>query len=282
MPMISSAVSVAKRPWPSGAKVAVAVTFDVDAEAGWLCEGEQYRRRLTTLSEVRFGITRGLPRILQMLKDRDLPGTFFVPGETAERYPESILMIADAGHEIAHHGHAHLRSDRISAEFQREEIARAFEVFEKIGVPRPTGYRSPAWELTPETFELLIEFGFVYDSSCMGDDRPYYEKLGNQTILELPVHWAMDDWPRFGWNIDTGGVLGSPSAMYDQWMDELDLASREDNGASLVLTMHPEMIGRRHRFAHLIRWIDDVRSRDDVWFTSMGNLAAGVIGGRAA
>jgi peptidoglycan-N-acetylglucosamine deacetylase len=262
--------------WPNGAKVAVALSFDVDAEIGWLCEGAAYQRRLTTMSESRFGITRGVPRILKMLAARDLPATFVVPGDTADRHADAIRTIADAGHEIAHHGYDHLRSDKISAQAQREEIERGFDCFERLGLPRPVGYRSPAWELTPETFDLLIEFGFSYDSSAMGDDRPYYETFNGKKLLELPVHWALDDWSRFGWNIDSGGVLGSPAAMAAEWLDDLDFMAGENQGCSLIITMHPEMIGRAYRFEHLQRWVDSVRERDDVWFTSLSGMAAHV------
>ena len=55
---------------------------------------------------------------------------------------------------------------------------------------------------------MLVEHGFAYDSSCMGDDRPYVEEHDGLRLLELPVHWSLDDWPRFGWSIDLGGNVG--------------------------------------------------------------------------
>lgn len=78
-------IDVGEAAWPNGARAAVAITFDVDAECGWLGEGERYRDRLTTLSEARFGAIRGLPRILEVLDEFDVPATFYVPGDTAER-----------------------------------------------------------------------------------------------------------------------------------------------------------------------------------------------------
>ena len=101
--------------WPDGHQVAVSLTFDVDAEAGFLGDGEQYSRRLTTLSEGRFGVTRGLPRILALLARYGIRGTFFVPGYTAELHPDAVSAILAAGHEIGHHGYLHLRSDLVSA-----------------------------------------------------------------------------------------------------------------------------------------------------------------------
>ena len=56
------------------------------------------------------------------------------------------------------------------------------------------GYRSPAWELSEHSLALLRDRNFLYDSSLMGDDRPY--ALGNG-LVEIPVHWALDDYPYF-------------------------------------------------------------------------------------
>jgi peptidoglycan-N-acetylglucosamine deacetylase len=174
--------------WPDGARVAVCLTFDVDAEAGYLGEDEEYARRLTSLSEGRFGVTRGIPRILGLLRELGVPATFFVPGHTADHHRSVVDRILTDGHEIAHHGYLHLRSDKVPAQDQRDEIERGFEALERAGVPRPRGYRSTSWEVTPETFALLVEHGFEYDSSFMGDDRPYVEEWSGRRLLELPVH----------------------------------------------------------------------------------------------
>lgn len=210
--------------WPDDANVAVSLTFDVDAESGWLGESPDYAHRLTSLSEGRFGITRGLPRILNLLERYGLKGTFYVPGDTAERHADAVREIASAGHEIGHHGHMHLRSDKVDAPTQREEIERGLEALQNCVGRKPDGYRSASWELTPETFTLLTEFGFAYDSSCMGDDRPYVEEHAGNSILELPVHWSLDDWPHFAWSIDEGGQLTDPNMVLSTWLTEYESA----------------------------------------------------------
>jgi hypothetical protein len=63
--------------FPGGASTAVSLTVDVDAEAGWLGEGAEYSRRLTILSEGRYGVVRGIPRILELLRRYEIPATFF-------------------------------------------------------------------------------------------------------------------------------------------------------------------------------------------------------------
>jgi len=258
--------------WPGGARVTVSFTFDVDAEAGWLGVGEAYARRLTTLSEGRYGVTRGLPRILDLLGRFAIRGTFFVPGLTAELHPDAVRTILDGGHEVAHHGHRHLRPDRADATAQREEIEQGLAALAAAGAPRPVGYRSPAWELTPETFDLLVEHGFGYDSSCMGDDRPYWEAWDGRRILELPVHWSLDDWPRFGWTIDRGGGATDPVELYRSWRAEFDVAQAERR--HVTFTMHPEVIGRGQRFVQLARLVEDLAGRDGIWFAPLADVAA--------
>jgi peptidoglycan-N-acetylglucosamine deacetylase len=257
--------------WPGGAQVAVCLTFDVDAEAGYLGEGEQFSRRLTTLSEGRFSVTRGVPRILALLRDLDVRGTFFVPGYTAEKHPHVIRDITMDGHEVAHHGYLHLRSDQASNDDQREEIERGLDALEAAGAPRPQGYRSTSWEMTPETFDLLVKHEFGYDSSFMGDDRPYVEEWDGKKMLELPVHWSLDDWPRWGWGIDAGGNMTAPAELYDSWLAEYESARAERR--LVTYTAHPEVVGRAHRFVQLESLVRRIAEDDGVWFARMAEVA---------
>lgn len=258
--------------FPGGASTAVSLTFDVDAEAGWLGEGEEYARRLTILSEGRYGVVRGIPRILDLLRRFEIPATFFVPGYTAEVHPALVETLLAGGHEVAHHGHLHLRSDKVSAQAQADEIHRGFEALEGAGAPRPVGYRSTSWELTPETLQLLVDNGFRYDSSCMGDDRPYVERWEHLSILEIPVHWSLDDWPRFGWNIDGGGNVADPAELTRSWIAEFESAKAERRHTSF--TMHPEVIGRPYRLAQLEKVVEHVASSGNVWFARLDEVAA--------
>jgi peptidoglycan-N-acetylglucosamine deacetylase len=260
--------------WPGGARVAVSWTFDLDAESGSLGKGESYGRRLTSLSEGRYGVVRGTPRILALLAGNAIRATFFIPGHTAAAYPDTVRMVLDGGHEVAHHGHLHLRPDSIDRREQRAEIERGIEALTAAGAPRPAGYRSPSWELTPDTFDLLLEHGFDYDSSCMGDDRPYWETWAGRRILELPVHWSLDDWPRLGWTLDRGGNASDPAEMFVAWQTEYRLARTERR--HVTYTMHPEVIGRPQRFVHLERMVNDLTERDGIWFAPLADVAAHV------
>jgi peptidoglycan-N-acetylglucosamine deacetylase len=262
--------------WPGGAEVAVSLTFDVDGECGWLQAGPEYARRLSTLSDARYGIVRGLPRILAVLDELAVPSTFYVPGDTVIRHTQAIRGILAAGHEIGHHGHQHLVSYKLDADAQRAEIVDGLEALrERLGV-EPAGYRSPSWELTPETFDLLVEFGFSYDSSCMGDDRPYLERQAEATIFEFPVHWHLDDWPYLAWQPGFGGILTPPSQLRDMWLAEFEVAVAERR--HVTYTMHPEAIGRGLRAVMLRELIAGMRERATVWFAPHRDVHAYVVG----
>jgi peptidoglycan/xylan/chitin deacetylase (PgdA/CDA1 family) len=236
---------------PGAGEATVCLTFDVDAEAGLGANAREAPALLSTLSERRFGVVRGLPRILDLLDRLELPATFYVPGATVERHRDRIAAIVEAGHEVGHHGHLHLRDADLESHERRAEIEDGLAALRLIGVV-PEGYRSPAWELTVETLELLREHGFRYDSSCMGDDRPYWEG----DMLELPVHWSLDDWPFFGLGPARAGDV---DLWRRTWMAELDQAAEE--GRLVTLTMHPEIIGRGHRMSALAELLRHARER---------------------
>jgi peptidoglycan/xylan/chitin deacetylase (PgdA/CDA1 family) len=231
----------------------VCLTFDVDAESGLGPDLAASRHRLSTLSEHEFSVRRGLPRIADLLGEHRMRATFYVPGATAQRWPEAIQALVDSGHEVAHHGHDHLRSHEI------DEARQTAEIDEGLAALRPYlgeafGYRSPAWELTPHTAGLLLDRGFAYDSSLMGDDRPHWLDTGGGRILELPIHWSLDDYIWFG--MGRGTQATATSAWLEAWSDELSSAEADDRPTTL--TFHPEVIGRGYRAIALGRLLAQI------------------------
>ena len=259
------------RAWPSGHKAAVSLTFDLDADVGKAYKGAG---QLTTLSEAKFGAGRGLERLMGLMADHKVTSTFFVPGEICELYPKEVRAVADAGHEIGHHGHIHLAIDRVRDTEQRDELYRGLQALKKVGI-RPQGYRCPGWDLTPFTLELLLQEGFRYDSSCMGDDRPYYLKSGTRKLLELPVHWSLDDWLffRFSTNniYDGGGTMSDPDACLNTWKREVENAVIE--GRHVTITMHPEVMGRGYRSHLLSEFIGWLKNDANVWIATLDQVA---------
>ena len=99
---------------------------------------------------------------------------FYIPGHTIDSFPEVCAEIRDSGHEIGHHGYLHESPVNLDEQHEREVIEKGLESLQRIGVT-PKGYRSPGWDLSANSVGLLLEYGFVYDSSMMGADyQPYW------------------------------------------------------------------------------------------------------------
>jgi peptidoglycan-N-acetylglucosamine deacetylase len=214
----------------------IAITIDVDGEAGL---GDGYALRLSSRSERVYGLVRGLPRVLDVLEEFDAAATFYVPGVTALAWPGEIRELVARGYEIGHHGHTHTRPDLVAD--ARAEIADGLAALTSLGA-EVRGYRAPGWELSPATLDVLPEH-FDWDSSLMGDDRPYVLPNG---LIELPVHWSLDDAPY---------LPGDVRALEHAWRSEVAVAAAEVR--PLTLTLHPEILGRPSRIDVLRRVLDD-------------------------
>jgi peptidoglycan/xylan/chitin deacetylase (PgdA/CDA1 family) len=259
--------------WPSGERAACAVTFDVDAESAILAVDKRFAARASTMSHQAYGPKVGVPRLLGVLERAGVRATFFVPGFTARRYPDTVRAIGAAGHEVGWHNDLHEPPYSLSEAEERAIVERGAEVLEPLTGYRPRGFRAPWWELNERTPELLAAAGFAYDSSLMDDDVPYRLATDAGTLIELPVHWSLDDWEQYAFlpEPDIGSQIELPSKVLELWTGELD--AMRDEGCLLVITMHPFLSGRPARAKMLGEFLARVRERGDVWQATMGELA---------
>src|SRR5690242_19754498 len=93
--------------WPAGCRAAACFTFDVDAESPILRDYPEAAGWFDVMSHQEYGPRTAVPRILRLLDAARVQATFFIPGYSAERWPDTVRSIRDAGHEIAHHGYLH-------------------------------------------------------------------------------------------------------------------------------------------------------------------------------
>jgi peptidoglycan/xylan/chitin deacetylase (PgdA/CDA1 family) len=261
--------------WRAGASTVATLTFDVDAESPILAQSGRYAGHLSTMSHQAYGPDVGVPRILDLLDRLEVPATFFVPGWVAEQRPGLAPSIVERGHEVAHHSYSHRSATDLSPQEQREDFERGLEVFARQGV-EITGHRAALWQTTPTTMELLAEHGITYDSSMMGDDRPYLLRLEEVSVVELPVHWSLDDWEQYAFLPEphVGAVIEAPSKVFDLWSSELD--AMRDHGCLFNLCMHPFLTGRPSRLAVVRRLVEHARQHGDVAFERCRDVAARV------
>jgi peptidoglycan/xylan/chitin deacetylase (PgdA/CDA1 family) len=264
--------------WPEGYQCAVVLSFDVDAESPMPYRSpDTWLEGLGEFEQRTYGPRRGVPRILNLLAERGLPASFYIPAYTVRRYPETATSIAAAGHEIGCHGDIHELVDRLSPEEEEAILVRSIDAIAKITGERPVGYRSPSWELHRRSPALLRRHGLLYDSSLMGDDRPYLITTPDGPLAEVPIQWLLDDAVYFRATPPPGTAryLDHPHHLAETWISEFDGIAAD--GGCFVLTMHPWIVGRPSRMAALRRVIDHVQERGDVWWTTCARLAGHVL-----
>ncbi|MFB6148364.1 MAG: polysaccharide deacetylase [Halobacteriales archaeon] len=259
--------------WKDDANCAVVLTFDVDGKQMWrgrVERGLEGFDKPPVMSMGEYGTDVAVPRILELLEEYDLPAGFFIPGKIAEENPAMVEAIADAGHEIAHHSYAHTNPTTMTDAEEQADFERANAVFEDLIGETPVGYRSPAGDLGDRTLTRMVEMGFEYESSMMGNDVPYVVDTEAGPLVELPFHWSTDDAPFFNFNmgpeVSYQSGMSSPSTVYDIWSTEFDACY--DRGLLLNLAMHPQIIGRPHRMEMLEDLIQYMLGHSDVWITT--------------
>ncbi|CDZ59519.1 Polysaccharide deacetylase [Neorhizobium galegae bv. orientalis] len=263
--------SLKPKAWKDGARCAVALSFDSDHETNELRDGGESIGRM---SQGQYGNRMGVPRILEALKNADVPATFFVPAVAALLYPDEQRRVIAEGHEIGLHGWIHEVNTKVPADKERELHFRAADTLEKITGIRPVGMRTPSWDFSYETLKIERELGLIYDSSLMADDDPYeLVEDGEPTgMVELPVEWIRDDAVYFNMNRFTAlRPYTPPTSVLDIFKREFDRAYIE--GGLFLLTMHPHVSGYRSRIFVLEELIRHIQGHEGVWFATHADIA---------
>jgi peptidoglycan/xylan/chitin deacetylase (PgdA/CDA1 family) len=258
----------------------VCLTFDFDTQSGFVARG---MTTPTPLSRGEFGLI-GARRILALLKAHGLRATWFIPGFTIESHPAACADVVEHGHEVAHHSWAHVPPAQQTREEEEADLIRANGCVERLTGRKARGYRSPSWDLSASTIELLLAHGFLYDSSLMGGDYwPYRVRRGDRVevgkpfqfgeetpLIEMPISWSLDDYPHFEFVRTPTSVLPglqSAQTVMASWMDEFRYMQANVEWGVLTYTMHPYVIGRGYRMLAFERLISDLQAAGAVFMT---------------
>lgn len=264
----------------------VCLTFDFDTQSGFIARG---MTTPTPLSRGEFGLV-GARRILALLKSSGIRATWFIPGFTIESHVGACEAVVRDGHEVAHHSWAHIPPAQQSREEEEADLVRANDAVARLTGGRARGYRSPSWDLSENTIDLLLAHGFLYDSSLMGADYwPYRARRGDQAelgkpyrfgeetaLIEMPISWSLDDYPHFEFVRTPTTVLPglhSARTVMENWRDEFSYMQQTVEWGVLTYTMHPYVIGRGYRMLALEGLVKDLAAAGAVFMT-MADAAA--------
>lgn len=264
---------------PAGKRIAVNIGADFDAQCCWIAKD------LSTpgfIARGEFEAEVGVPRVLSALEQHGIRANFFTPGHTMETYPRRFAEVVAAGHEISAHGCYHESLPTLSPDEERRLMELQIEQHIRNVGRRPRGYRSPSWDFTDATLEILEEFEFDWDSSLMGRDfeayRPRPFTVGRETptvfgdesrIVEFPPSWYLDDVINLDHIPGMIEGLASTEVVFQRWKDHFDFARERVDGGIVAFTVHPQTIGRAHNLLMFERLLDYMSGFDDVWFATL-------------
>jgi polysaccharide deacetylase family protein (PEP-CTERM system associated) len=193
-------------------------------------------------------VARNVDVLLDLLAAHATHGTFFILGWVAERHPQVVRRIADAGHEVASHGQDHRRvTHQTPAEF-RASVTRSRLVLEDLSGKAVQGFRAPSFSIVPGrewAFDVLLEAGYRYDSSLFPIRRPggygypaarrhpHWIDRPAGRLLELPLTTLR----RVGWNLPAAG--GAYFRVLPYGVVRAALRDSDARGVPAVFYLHP-------------------------------------------
>ncbi|MFV0408537.1 MAG: polysaccharide deacetylase family protein [Paracoccus sp. (in: a-proteobacteria)] len=279
-------------------EILVGFGIDVDAVAGWLGSygGEDSP---DDISRGMFAGEVGSPRLLDLFDKLDIKTTWFIPGHSAETFPDQMKDVAKRGHEIGIHGYSHENPIAMTPEQEEAVLDKCINLITEISGQRPTGYVAPWWEFSNVTNELLLKKGIKYDHSLMHNDfTPYRVRVGDKwtkidyagkpgdwmkpltrgeetDLIEIPANWYLDDLPPMMFIKKSPNSHGfvNPRDIEQMWKDQFDWVYANMDYAVFPMTIHPDVSGRPQVLLMLERLFNHIKGHEGVRFVTMNEMA---------
>lgn len=251
------------------------------------------------ISRGNYAAKRGVPRLLALLKEFDLPSTWAAPIHSLESYPKAAEMIVESGAELVSNGYLHEIPALLSREQESDLLDKEIEVITKLTGKKPAGRVAPNWNLSPNSIDLLIEKGFTWESSQMEDDfHPYYLRKGDTwngpdyskpaaewmhpwqpgeevDLVEIPANWHLDDSPLVNFALMIPNAYGwaTHEDMESLWKDQFDWAYDNLDDAIVPFYLHPMSAGKPHTLKTMEDLITYMLDKKGVRFITMTEAA---------
>jgi len=272
--------------WPQGARVALSFVLNYE-EGGERCilHGDQESEAF--LSEIigvqpypgvrhpsmesiyEYGSRAGVWRILELFRQEQVPLTIFAVAMAAERHPELIKHMHQAGHEICSHGYRWIDYQYMDKQEERQHLHKAIEILQGITGERPLGWYTG--RNSPNTRELVAEEGgFLYDSDDYSDDLPFWNTDYDKPQLVIPYTLDTNDM-RFA----TNQGFHTSEQFFQYLKDAFDVLYEEGAHSPKMLSigMHCRLLGRPARFKAIQRFLAYTKQFPDIWYARRVDIA---------
>lgn len=272
--------------WPGGAGLAVNFVLNVE-------EGSEYSiadgdgRTESALSEVRasrvpeghrdlaaesmyeYGSRVGFWRLYRLFRSRGLPLTIFASALALERNPAIAAAIAETDWDICAHGWRWVEHYHMTPEVEAEHIARAHDSLSRLLGRPPRGWYCRYSASTATRGLVVAHGGYDYDSDAYNDDIPYWTDVDGQPHLVVPYSMVTND-AKF-----LSGDVFAADHYAQMLIDTFDILADEGRSMPRMMSvgLHSRVIGHPGRLAGLIRFMDHIAGRGDVWICRRDQIA---------
>jgi peptidoglycan/xylan/chitin deacetylase (PgdA/CDA1 family) len=264
--------------WPGGARVAV--NFNIAYEGGGernILDGDGESEGLLTdtgfppaeglrnplvESSFEYGSRVGIWRLLRIFARFDVPTSIVAVATAFERNPEVATACVELGHEIVNHGHRWVDYLHVDEDTEREHIRLSTASIERTSGVRPVGWLTG--RPGPNTRRLIVEAGgYLYDRDTLNDELPYWVDVGDAKHLAIPYSFETNDN-----RSDLSNGFAQADDFFTYMRDAFELLYEEgaEQPGLLSIGLHDRLTGRPARAVGLVRLLEYMRSREDIWF----------------
>ncbi|CAM4074270.1 polysaccharide deacetylase family protein [Bordetella bronchialis] len=262
--------------WPGGENIAISVTLAFESfvnHSQITLEKTANKTDHFSLSYAQYGAKAGIWRLMDLLDEFGIKSNVSTNGLAAERHPDVIRALTDAGHEVAGHAWANdilMRDDDPAAEL--EEIRRCTRVLTETAGRPPSGWTSPGSAGSANTLDFLVQEGYLWNADDASDDLPFLRQTAHGPIVIMPrtnlPHNDLWMW-----------VLGRnpPGIIWDGFKDTFDELYREGRAGKpkwTEITLHAHMAGRPTLIPTLRRCLQYAMGHEGVWWATKTQIAA--------
>jgi hypothetical protein len=269
--------------WPNGKRTAVVLNVCLEAWSDGKAPGISPMGNplppgvldTMAISWAAYGVKRGIHRLLDGFRQHRAVASVMVNAVIAERSPETVKTIADAGHEVLSHSYAmDVIPALLSDEDERANIARCTALLEKASGRKIEGWLSPRGTSRAETPRLLIEAGYRWYGDVFDDDLPYVQTFGNKQIVAIPLGTDVNDmqFMKYG---------NSPKTMLESFNENIAIAKEKGELSIIDVTCHAHIFGHPRGAYYYEKIVEAAAGNLDIWIGTRAQIAHHVLAQKA-
>jgi peptidoglycan/xylan/chitin deacetylase (PgdA/CDA1 family) len=269
--------------WPGGKRIAVVFNVCLEAWSDGKAPGISPMGNPLppgvldnmAISWAAYGARRGIYRLLDAFARHSAKASVMVSAILAERTPQTVKAVGDAGHEILSHSYAMDVIPALMAEDEeRRNIQRCTALLEEASGKRIKGWLSPRGTPSANTARLLAEAAYTWHGDVFDDDLPYVQTFGGRKIVAIPLSTDVNDMPSMKYG-------HPPRMMLDSFEEQLKrIADRREGPVIIDVTSHAHIFGRPYGAYYYEKIVQTAAGTNDIWIATRLDIAEFILARR--